>query len=265
MNALLAATGAELTKIRTRRSVWVITGIILTLQVLVLAQALGRYAQAVAGISPDGIIEVFAGQPEPAVGAMLQSLVGSSFQMTQFLPVIAAVIAGEEFRGRQLGLSVLAVPRRGRLLVAKSLAASAHLLLTAVLVAAISTAFTYLAVKDWKPGLVVSADAFAGQAKFVGYTLLSGLITFALTIIARSVLTGIVITVALLAVTLSQALAAAAPALDALFPLSAGRNLLLEGAANDLTAGPVHALAVLIGWSMVTTLVAGLTLRRDAR
>lgn len=266
MSALLAATRAELTKIRTLRSVSLVSGGILALQVLVMVPAMGRYAEAVAGITPDGIIEIFTGQPEPATEAILETLVASSFQMTQFLPAVAAVIAGQEFRSRQLGPTLLAVPRRGRLLAAKALAATGYLLVLTMLIAGISTAFTYAAIKDWNPGLLLTGDAFLGHGKFIAYALLSSLITFAVTVVARSTLIGIVVTVALLTVTLSQVLAGAAPAVDALFPLSAGRNLLLDPQMNRLTAGPAHALVVLIGWALATTSIAGVVLsRRDAR
>jgi len=72
--------------------------------------------------------------------------------------------------------------------------------------------------------------------------------------------------VALLAVTMTQVAAMFMPALDALFPLSAGRNLLLDPADNRLTAGPMHALVVTVLWPVATIGVAGLLLsRRDAR
>ncbi|GII84509.1 hypothetical protein Ssi03_24990 [Sphaerisporangium siamense] len=55
------------------------------------------------------------------------------------------------------------------------------------------------------------------------------------------------------------------PALDALLPVSAGRNLLLDPAGDDLTAGPWHPAAVLVAWPLIATLAAGVLLaRRDA-
>lgn len=266
VSAVLAATRAELTKILTLRSVWIFTGIILGLQSLVLSQAARLNAEAVANITPDGIIEIFVGQRQPANEALLDLLVASSLQMSLLLPSLAAVIAGQEFRSRQLGLTVLAVPQRGRLLVAKSLAVTIYLLLTTLLIVGISTAFMYVTIKDWNPGLLLSADALNGHARFIVYAVLFSLIGFAITVIARSALTGIIVTVAVIAVTMTQVLAEIAPALDALFPLSAGRNLLLNGTVNRLTAGPEHGLLVLVCWALATTIIAGITLsRRDAR
>ncbi len=266
MSAVLAATRAELTKIVSLRTVWIVTGAIVALHLLVSTANVDLTTKAVTKITPDGMIEIFVDTPRPAHRAIIDFLVASSFQMGLFLPGIAAVVAGQEFRSRQLGQSLLAVPQRGRLLVAKTLATAGFLLFVSVVVAGISTAFMYAAVKDWDPGLLVSADAWHGQGRFVAFAVLTGLISFAVTMIARSTLVGIVVTVALIAVTMTQLLAAFAPALDALFPLSAGRNLLLDPSGNKLSAGPWHALVVLVTWPLVTTVAAGITLsRRDAR
>lgn len=266
MSAVLAATRAELTKIYTLPSVWLTTGAILALQILVSIPAMGLAADAVANITPDGTIEIFIGQPQPATRALTEYLVASSFQMSVFLPVLAAIIAGQEFRSRQLGLTVLAVPRRGRLLVAKTLAAAAYLAVVAILIVAISTAVLYDAVRDWNPGLLLTDAVFLGHAKFVAFAVLFPLIGFAATIVGRGVLAGILVSVALIGVTMTQVLAATAPAVDALLPVSAGRNLLLDPELSDLQAGPAHALTVLIGWTLAAVVAAGITLhRRDAR
>ncbi|MFI6507688.1 ABC transporter permease [Streptosporangium sp. NPDC050855] len=264
--AVLHATRAELSKILTLPGVWIVTGIILALDVLVMSASAGLYAEAVANITPDGIIEIFIGEPQPATGAVLDMLVAASLQIGVFLPIPAAVIAGQEFRSHQLGLTVLAVPRRGRLLAAKVLATTAYLLAVAVLIAGISTAFTYAAVKDWNPGLLLTGDAFLGQGRFVVFAVLFSLTGFAVTVIARSTLIGIVVTVVLLALTMMRSPDRTGPGLDAFLPAGAGRNLLLDAGANHLSAGPVHGLLVLVGWALVTTLIAGITLgRRDAR
>lgn len=265
MNTTLAATRAELTKIITLRSVWLVLGAILGLQLLAEAQALGLYAEAVSKIAPDGTIEIFDGEREPARAAILDGLVAASLQMSVFLPALAAVMAGQEFHNPQLGLSALAVPRRGRLLVAKSLAAAVALLVAALLIAAVSTTFTYLAIADWEPSLLLTSGAVTRQITFLGYAVLLGLATYAITVIARSTLVGILVSVALSALAMTQVLAAS-PAVDALLPVSAGRNLLLDPAAGNLTSDPPQAAVVLLGWALLTTVAAGVALaRRDAR
>lgn len=266
MSGMLSATRAELAKIIYLRTVWIVAGAIVALHLLVSAANVGLNSDAVAKITPAGIIEIFEGEPQPAHRALVDFLVASSFQMGLFLPGIAAVAAGQEFRSGQLGMSLLAVPRRGRLVVAKTLATGGLLLFVSIVIAAISTAFMYAAVKDWDPGLLVSADALRGQGKFVAFAVLSGLATFALTVISRSTLVGIAVTVVLAALTMTQLLAALTPALDALLPLSAGRNLLLDPVGNRLSAGPQHALIVLTAWPLATTAAAWIALtRRDAR
>jgi hypothetical protein len=266
VNAMAAATRAELTKIFTLRSVWIATGVILALQVLVLVQTTRLFADAVANITPDGIIEIFIGQPQPATSAILGLLVSSSLQIGLFLPVLAAMIAGQEFRSGQLGLTVLAVPRRGRMLAAKLLATASYMLLLAILIAGISTAFMYDAVKDWNPGLLLTGAAFLGHGRFIAFAVLFSLTVSAITLIARSTLTGIIVAVALTVITMTQVIARTLPDLDALLPLSAARNLLLEADGSRLTASRAHGLIALAGWTVATAVIAGLTLsRKDAR
>lgn len=266
MTAVLAATRAELTKILTLRSTWIVTGVILALHLLIAVANLRLNTEAVANITPDGRIERFVGQPRPAHEAIVELLVASSFQMGLFLPSLAAVLAGQEFRAHQLGQSVLAVPRRGVLVTAKTVAVTAYLLFVSLVIAGISTAFMYAAVRGWDSGVVTSGDALLGQGRFLAFAVLSALVGYAFTLIARSTLIGIIVTVALIAVTMTQALAGFVPALDALFPFSAGRNLLLNPEDTKLTAGPAHALVVLVLWPVLTSAVAGLLLsRRDAR
>ncbi|PZG03047.1 ABC transporter permease [Nonomuraea aridisoli] len=262
----MSAFRAELTKILTLPGVWIVTGVVLALQAVVMSQSAGLFAGAVAAITPDGVIEVFAGLPQPADEAILGLLAGASLQMGPFLPVLAAVIAGQEFRSGQLGVTVLAVPRRVRLLVAKLLATGAYVLVVALLVAGTSTAFLYAAVRDWNPGLLLTGEAVLGHARFVAFAVLFCVTAFAVTLVLRGTLAGVVASLALTAVTMTQVLAAIALELDALLPLGAARNLLLDPGVNDLTASPGHGLAVLAGWAAATALIAGLALgRRDAR
>ncbi|MFB9884064.1 ABC transporter permease [Planobispora siamensis] len=246
---------------------WLISGAVVGLHVLLGLQNLDAETEAVREITADGMIERFPGIVRPAREALVEYLAASSFQMCLFLPCVAAVVAGQEFRAGQLGTSLLAVPRRGLLAGAKVLAVGGFLLFVSIVIAAISTAFVYLSIKDWNPGLPVSAEAWTAQVKFLAYAVLSGLTTFAITMIARSTLIGILVTVALTVLTMSQILAVFTPALDALVPLSAGRNLILvPDESLRLSAGPGHAMVVLVTWPLLATAVAATALcRRDAR
>jgi ABC-2 type transport system permease protein len=266
VRAVRSAIRSELTKIVTLRGVRVFTAVIVGLHVLILLQPTRLFADAVAGITPDGTIEVFAGQPQPANQAILGLLVASSLQISLLLPILAAMIAGHEFRARQISTTVLAVPQRKRLMAAKVVAAGVYLLGVAVVIAAISSAFMYLAVEDWNPGLLASGEALLGQAKYVAFAVLFSLTGFAVTIIARSTIAAIFVTLALITATMTQLLARSAPAVDALLPLSAGRSLLLDPDINQLTSSPTHGLVVLLAWAVASTVAAGATLVvRDAR
>ncbi|ACZ29138.1 hypothetical protein Xcel_0097 [Xylanimonas cellulosilytica DSM 15894] len=254
---------AELTKIGTQRSVWVAMGVVLAIQVFAGWQALSLYAGAVARMTPDGIVEVFTGQPQAANQAMIENLVSSSLEMSMFLPVVAALLAGQEFQHRQLRTSLLAVPARGHLVAAKLASATVFLLVPVLLVVATSTTFTYLAIKDWNPGLLLEPAALRGQVGFVGYALALCLVTAAVTMLARSTVVAIVTVVVLTVISMAQVLPAA---VDALLPVSAGRNLLLDPvSATDLTGGATLAAVVLVGWVVITAASAAVSIaRRDA-
>jgi hypothetical protein len=266
VSTVTAAVHAELTKLRTLPRVWVVTAVVLAIQVLVLTQPMGLIARAVAGMTPDGTIEIFTGKPQQADTAILGLLRASSLQSGLFLPMVAAVVGGHEFPTGQLGLSALAVPRRGVLVTAKFVAVGLYLLVLSAVVAVLSTVFVYLSVRDWNPGLVVSGPAVLGQARFVAFAVLFSLTTLAITLLARSTLVGIAVTVVLVVLTMAQLLATAAPGVDVLLPMSAARNLLLDASVNTLNASPAQALVVLVAWAVVGTAAAGWTVaRRSAR
>jgi hypothetical protein len=242
------------------------TAIILGMHVVLTALNFPRTADSVAAIAPAGMIEMFPGEPEPVYPALIEFMTASSLQMCLFLPALAAVIAGQEFRSRQLGQSLLAVPRRGRLIAAKTLATAAFLLVVSALIALVSAAALYAAVRDWDPGMMTSTGALLGQSKFLSYAVLTALVGLAFGILARSSLAGILLTVGLTALTMTQLPLSFAPALDALLPMSAGRNLLLNpGTEPPLSSGPTKAMLVSVAWPLITLAAAGLSLaRRDA-
>ncbi|ASO20496.1 ABC-type transport system involved in multi-copper enzyme maturation permease subunit [Actinoalloteichus hoggarensis] len=264
MTAVLAAIRSELTKIITLPVSWIFTGLVLALQVFVLVPSAGLSAEAIQNRTEDGLVELFVGSPQPVDEAVLGLLGASSLQLSLLLPALAAVIAGQEFRSRQLASTLLATPSRGLLLTAKVFATAMFLLLVAVLMTVISTVVTYTVIRDWNPGLLLSPEALLINGRFLAFAVLFSLVGLALTVIAGSTLVGIVGTVALIASTMTQLLTRVSPTLDALTPLSAGRNLLLDPGLNQLTASPTHALIVLVCWASGTIGVAAVVLtRRD--
>jgi len=257
---------AEVTKIRTLPSVWIIAGILVALHLLIQYQVVGTYTEMISNATPDGVIEVGATR-DLARPALTGYLISGTLQIGIFLPVLGAVSAGSEFRGGQLGLSVLAVPTRVRLVIGKTVATMALTLTFSLILAAITTAFMYRVVMDWDPGLIWRSDALVGQARLLPFTVAFTVIGFAITLITRRTLTAIIAVGAMITVTMTQVVAMVSPAVDAFIPLSAGRNLLLrDGAAGaPLTASAGHGAAVLIGWAVLTLAVAVVAIRcRDA-
>ncbi|MGC4866494.1 ABC transporter permease [Micromonospora sp. DT53] len=267
MSVLLAATGAELSKIRSSRIVWLITAAVIALHLLIGLANMRDTTTAVEGITPDGLIEIFAGERRPAGEALIDLLLSFSLQIVvMFLPIIAAVIAGQEFRDGQLAQSVLAVPRRGLLTVAKTIALVVFTAGVAILVELISNAYLFLAVKDWNPGLLLGRNTLAEHGELLALAVLVSLVSFAITTLTRSTLIGIVLSLLLMALAMTQVLARTVPVVDALLPVSAGRNLLLDPADADLSSSAGYAAVVLVAWALLSTLAAGLLLsRRDAR
>jgi ABC-type transport system involved in multi-copper enzyme maturation permease subunit len=266
VTAVFAIVRSELTKILTAPFIMLVTGIILVLDAVILLQPMQLYADAVANITPEGVIEIFRGQRRPAEEALVGQLVAASLQAALFVPVLGALIAGQEFRDGQIGTSVLAVPRRGRLLVGKTIATASFVVLVAILISSLSSLFMYVAVREWDPSILWSGAALLGQAKFVFFAVSYTITVFAVTVAAGRTLAGIITIVVFLGLTMSQVLAAFAPWADALVPMSAGRNLLLDPVGNALTGDPGSAAVVMVAWVLVTVCAAAVVLRRrDAR
>lgn len=265
---VLSVVRSEVTKICTLPSVWLVAGILVALHVLVLQVQSSFYVRAVRDITPAGTIEIIPGLPEPAGPAIVGDVVAASIQVGLFVCVLGAVTAGSEFRAGQLGSSVLAVPSRVGLVVAKFVATALCALVVGLVMAAASTASMYVAVRSWNPTILLSSPALAGQARFLLFVVTSTTTAASITLIARRTLVGILAAGVLIALTMTQVVAALAPGVDALLPVSAARNLLLTPGPGEvpLTASPAHGALVLVGWAAVTTIAAALTLQgRDAR
>lgn len=160
-----------------------------------------------------------------------------------------------EYAGRQRCTTLLAVPRRGILVVAKMIAAAAASSLLAVL--SLGTAFI-VAVLAGAPSRVTAEEArsLAGAALYLA---LIGLLGHGLALVTRSLMPALV--AGLLLVLILPPLLEQATAQARWLP-SAG-VLLFE--SSDPLLGPFGGGAVLIGWAAVVTAVgAALTVHRDA-
>ncbi|WP_435111038.1 ABC transporter permease [Nocardiopsis synnemataformans] len=267
MIGVLSIIRSELTKVLTLRSIWVMTGVIIALNVFFQYQSLGFNIDAVANVRPDGMTET-NGRVFHAETELRQTVGVTVFNPGLLFPILGAVIAGAEFRSGQLGLSVVAVPNRIRLVLGKLLATTAYALGLGLVCIALATAFMYAAVRDWNPGMLWSADMLAVEARLLLFTATFTLIGAGITLLTRRTLTGIIATVVLIMLTMAQVVAMLSPAVDAFLPLSAARNLLLQGrdAGAPLTGSAEHGAIVLTLWALVTSIVAALAIkRRDAR
>lgn len=254
---------SELTKFLTLPSVWLATGVLLALNVFFQYQLLSFNIETVANVGPDGMSES-NGQPVHAETELREMLVASVFNPGLLFPILGAVIAGAEFRAGQLGLSMVAVPDRMHLVLGKVLATTACVLGLGAVCIVMAKAFMYAVVSDWNPGMLWSAETLAGEARLLLFIVTSTLIGVGITLITRRTLAGIVMTVILIMLTVTQVVAMISPGVDAFLPVSAARNLLLQGAeaGAPLTGSAGHGAMVLIGWALVATVVAALVIRR---
>lgn len=263
---MLSIVRSELTKIFTLPSALLAIGVLLLLNAIIIQIQLPLYTDAMAARTPDGMIELFEGQPQ-SVDSLVWDLTTWPLQIGIFCFVIGALIAGGEFRHSHLGLSVLAVPSRKRLIFAKTIATVLVALGVGIVLTVTSAAYMYVVVKDVNPELLWEPAALAGYARFQYFIVTFTVIGFALTLIARRTLTGIIACGLMLGLTMTQVVSLNAPSLDALLPPSAGRNLLVEpGFPPPLTASPAHGAIVLIVWAAITVVLAAWMIdRQDAR
>jgi hypothetical protein len=265
----LAAVRSELTKIFTLPSVLVLSAVLLALHVAVQLFSLSLFAEAVAGIDSNGMIEIFKGERLPAVQEMTEQLVAAMFTPVPLVPVVSAVIAGSEFRTGQIGSSITAIPSRVRLVAAKAVATALFAVALCVSFAVLTTVVMYSVVADWKPDILVSSSVLEGYLSATLIAVCATLIALGVTMLTRRALMGILVMALMLGFTISQVMAAVSPAVDAVLPISAARNLLFYNSrdiAPPLTSGPGTAVVVLLLWAVVAV-AASVTImtRRDAR
>lgn len=269
MTDMFAIIRSELTKILTSPSVWIVTVILLALSLLYQYQGMAITKEVLETLDADGM-HWWYGRPVDAELDQFSTMGAVIFNPGIFFPVLGAVIAGAEFRTGQLGLSVLAVPSRTRLVIGKTIATALYALIIGFIFTIMTILSTYLAVKDWQPDLIWRSEALTQMVGGVLFIVAITLITFGITLITRRTLFGIVVMGGFIGVTLSQVIASFIPDLDALTPISAARNLLLQNdtgiQAAPFSSSPEIGALVLIGWVLLAFIVSMITVqRRDAR
>ena len=269
MTTLLPAIRSEVTKILTLRSLMVYSTVLLLLCAGIQAVSLSLFVDAVAGIDPEGMIEIFEGSPAPAVPEMTEQLVAAMFTPVPLLPVTGALIAGSEFWTGQIGASVVATPSRVRLILAKTIATALFTVAVCVAFALVTTAVMFPAVQDWRPEILVSPAVLGGYLRVTLVAVCTTTIALGITMLTRRAITGTLVMALLLGVTITQVVAAISATIDAVLPLSAARNLLFHDARDitpPVTSGPWTAAFVLSAWALAAVAASVvMTERRDAR
>lgn len=268
---MLSTVRSELTKIITLPSVWIVTGILLALSIYFQFQGYLYIGQALETLDADGNHWWYR-RPVPAVLDIASDVGGGVFQPGIFFPILGAVIAGAEFRTGQLGISVLAVPNRYRMVLGKTIATAIYALGFGLAFAVMALVSTYLATRHWEPDLVWRPDALMGLGGAVLFLVAITLISFGFTLMTRRTLFGILITSAFTGLVMIPVLYGISPLLDALTPMSAARNWLLQTdvledvGGRPFSSGPEFGALVLASWATLVPIAAAVTIQgRDAR
>ena len=264
---MISIVRSELTKALTLPSVWIIMVILTAVDLLFQLQLFLFNQELIANLRGDGT-SVVNSVPGVADESVFGDYVASIFNPAILLPLLSTVTAGAEFRTGQLGMSVLAVPRRMRLLVGKIVAVAFQILILGTLWIGAAKVLLHLALHSWEAGRAWSPRFLLADARILLFMVTAALFAYAITLIARRTLVGVIVAVVLIMVTMTQMLTLISPAVDALALFSAARNLVLAGGdvAVPLTGSAVQGAAVLIGWAVLACAVAvAVVTRRDAR
>jgi hypothetical protein len=246
---------------RTLPSVWIATAIVFGVFLYCQYLAFDVNSDVIRGLH-DGADLLAAGQE------IRWNLEAYVFNAGIVLPVLGAVIGGSEFRAGQIGMSVIAVPRRATIVVAKFVVGFAFALSLSLIWMACAVIVMSFAIGGEAFAALWDSAFLAGQSRILLFLLAFTLFPLGLALIMRRALACIVVAQLLIMLTMTQVIALVSPVVDAFLPLSAARNLLLQGAGNPvpLTGSAGGGALVLVGW--VAALFIGATIaivRRDAR
>lgn len=259
---MLATIRSEITKTFTLPSVWIMTGVLFAVFLFFQYQIFGFYSETAAGLATDQVSEPVV------VSGLLSDLESSIFNPGILLTVLGAIIAGAEFRTGQFGMSVVAVPNRIRLVLGKTIVTALYAVVLGLVWIIIATWIMLASADGVSLGSVFTGDYVLAQLRMLLFLVAFALFPLGLTLITKRTLTGVIVAMVVIMLTMSQIVAMIAPVIDALLPLSAARNLLLQGANNPvpLTGSALNGALVLAAWAIITTVAAAVVIkRRDAR
>ena len=227
---------SEMTKIVTLPSTWVTTFALFVAFLFFQYQVFGVYTELADSFKQKALTEVYV------LGELKESMEASIFNPGILLVILGSVIAGSEFKTGQFGMSVVAVPNRSRLIVGKFVAAFLYVLILSLSWFSVAFLFVYFGVRDTNITLFGMTELSGSFFRILLFAVAFTLFPVGLTVVS--------------------------PKVDALLPLSAARNLLLQGTDNPvpLTGTSLQGGIVLLGWIIVSFAGATIILkRRDAR
>ena len=253
---------SEITKITTLPSVWITAVALFFVFLFFQYQVFGVYSELAAGFREGALTETYVAEE------LQESVEASIFNPGILLVLLGAIIAGSEFKAGQFGMSVVAVPNRRKLLVAKFIAASLYVFILTLVWFVVAAAFVYFGAQGVSTELISGVDLLPGFFRLLLFMIAFTLFPLGFTLIARRTLFGVVSSMVLIMLTMVQVVAIMSPKVDAFLPLSAARNLLLQGTDNPvpLTGTSLQGGLVLLGWVIISAVGAVVVLtRRDAR
>lgn len=268
--SMIAAIRSEFTKIITLRSVWIITFILLGAGLLFHYFSGTGFLGNLKTLDGNGMHWEYR-RPIKAELDFFSTIGSAIFNPGILFPLLGAVIAGAEFQAGQLGISLLAVPSRKQMIISKVIATILYTLGIGIVYAIISLVTAYFMVKDWQLDILSSPEVFIRISGGIFFLVAITLISLGITLITRRTLLGILIMGGFIGVTMSQAIASFAPAVDAWTPISAARNFLLQEPAMPVIGPPFSSSNLMGGmvlalW-LIGVLIVSLILmkRRDVR
>ncbi len=198
----------------------------------------------------------FAMMPLGTVGAVVIGVIAMSSEYT--------AVRTDAGGGRQITTTLTAIPGRLRLLTAKALSVIVLVVAIAIVAVPLSVLVANLIIGDAGTESVTVDHAVRRWAGGALYWTLTGLIAFAITVLARSGIIPLIILIANSSVvSFSLLLTNLTPAAHWL-PDMAGRNLFGFPADSVVPGGlePIPGAIVLAGWTLALLIVAAIVFRR---
>ncbi|MBY7141906.1 ABC transporter permease [Virgibacillus sp. NKC19-3] len=184
--------------------------------------------------------------------------------------VIGGIAIGSEYvtegedsaGGRQITTSLIAIPSRTQLLLAKVGATAISTVVLAIF--AIVSVFTTIYLISGSEILTFNGEMLARMVGVVVYWVLMALFTFGLTVLTRNAIIPIgVMVINSSAVTVTFLLTRMTP-LATYLPDMAGQKMFIHGSDTGMELAPIAGGVIMGAWVVVLLIIAGFTfLRRD--